>query len=87
LNGDSQKIYDAIKDNGVHISKIYTKIEVMETKQILQHKQNSDAIKKIIGENDASKLKHTRTSAHIKIQWAILACIFFGLITIYIKAI
>jgi len=68
MNGAEKEIFDAVKSNGVDISKIYTQIGVMNTTQKLNHEVNV----KDIGEIKTEVKKYTSHSGQIKAQWVLL---------------
>lgn len=82
MNGDSQKILDAIKENGNQISKIYTKLGKLETTQELRHEQNVKDIKRIFAHDDKCVIAHQTTKSSLKIQWFLISGIILGLMSV-----
>lgn len=76
MNGDSQKIYDAVMANG-------KKLAVLEERQNNQHTENKCLIAKL--EKDIRE--HTRKCPvnQVKAQWAVLAMIFAAIIAVIFK--
>lgn len=81
MNGDDQRIYDAIKENGNNISKIYTQLEGMKTTQNLQHEMN-------VGDIDEIK-KNTKgfysVKTQVRFQWAVLVILIGWLIKVQVS--
>ena len=84
MNGDSQKIFDAIISNGQNIAVLQSEVKTIRKTQEQQHQENKDALEKIEGHETECNTNHSSAQAHIKIQWFIIALIIGGLITMYL---
>ena len=81
MNGDSQKIYDAIVDNGKDIA---TLVE----RQTNQHESNSKDIKEIKEKMLSCHEKHETLSNHsgqLKGVWAFITIFFASLVGMWFK--
>lgn len=72
MNGDTKVLYDAIVDNG-------SRITSLEVSQKMQHKQNSEDIKKLIEHDEMCLEGHIKAKTHIQIQWWFIGGIVFGI--------
>jgi len=73
MNGSEKMIYDAVKNNGKHISKLYTRMVALEVTQKLQHEDNRKDIEVITKAiKGYSKLK-----GQIIAQWFLIAVLIY----------
>jgi len=76
MNGDSQKIYDAVIANG-------NRLTAIESIQKERHHVNQEDMKKL-HKTIASVIK---VKTHVSIQWWFIGAVFIGLITLFIRSI
>jgi len=76
MNGAEQQIFDAVKENGKNIGKLFTQLGKIETTQILQHGQNV----KDIDEIKKEVKKYTGHSMQMYIQWGLFVIVIGWLI-------
>lgn len=72
MNGDLEKIYDAVVDVGIRVTSL-------EVTQKLQHKENSTAIKKLIFHDEKCRKQHITNNSILKIQWFLISGIIIGI--------
>jgi len=76
MNGDSQKIYDAVIKNG-------NRLTALETQQLAQHAENTKNYKEMSKTiSNVIKLK-----TQVFFQWFFIGAIFIGIVTLYLRNI
>ncbi len=76
MNGSEKVIYDAVKDNGNKISKLFTSLGELKITQKLQHVENKGNISEL--KKDV-KL-YASHSSQIKVQWGLLLIVLGWLV-------
>lgn len=75
MNGDSQKIYDAIIENG-------NRLTALETQQNTQHEENKRNYKEM-SKTIANVIK---LKTQVFFQWFFIGTIFVGIITLFLRS-
>ena len=80
MNGDSQKIYDAVVENGKNIAVLQSEVITIRKTQKEQHLENVAAIQKITDHESTCNDSHSKHGNQLYLQWWLISVLVVGVL-------